>query len=43
MPRLSGGRQKTEHASEPSGLHLHRLLVEVPHYIDYVIATLEGN
>ena len=32
---------EAHHAGEPSGVHLHRLLVDVPHYIDYVIATLE--
>lgn len=31
------------HAGEPSGVHLHRLLVDVPDYLDYVIATLEGR
>lgn len=30
------------HAQEPSGVHLHSLLVDIPHYIDYVIAILES-
>jgi hypothetical protein len=28
------------HAGEPSGVHLHRLLVDIPHYLDYVIEAL---
>lgn len=34
---------EAHHAGEPSGVHLHRLLVDVPHYLDYVIATLEDE
>lgn len=32
---------EAHHAGEPAGVHLHRLLVDIPHYLDYVIATLE--
>lgn len=31
------------HAQEPDGVHLHRLLVDIPHYLDYVIETLEPD
>lgn len=34
---------EAHHAGEPSGVHLHRLLVDIPHYLDYVIATLESS
>lgn len=32
---------EAHHAHEPSGVHLHRLLVDIPHYLDYAIAILE--
>ena len=34
---------EAHHAGEPNGVHLHRLLVDIPHYLDYVIATLENK
>lgn len=34
---------EAHHTGEPSGVHLHRLLVDIPHYLDYVIATLEDS
>ena len=34
---------EAHHSGEPSGVHLHRLLVDIPHYLDYVITTLEDS
>lgn len=31
------------HAEEPSGVHLHRLLVDIPQYLDHVIEILQGR
>lgn len=34
---------EAHHAQEPDGVHLHRLLVDIPHYMDYVIGILKGD
>lgn len=31
---------EAHHNQEPAGVHLHRLQVDIPHYLDYVIAIL---
>lgn len=33
---------EAHHAQEPDGVHLHRLLVDIPHYLDYVIEIMKA-
>lgn len=34
---------EAHHAQEPAGVHLHHLTIDIPHYLDYVIAALDGS